>query len=87
MTGTLHLAKEIPMSTPRNQQLAVIRIGKMSHSVPAIPLKESQSTLYRKFPRMSERGLCGQRPKTSSWEKEPRLEKHSVCIEVVVSPL
>ena len=51
MTGTLHLREEIRVPEPRNQQLAIIRIGKTSHSVPPIPLRESKPALYRKFPR------------------------------------
>ena len=56
MTGALHVTEEIHLGTPRNQQLAVIWIGKVSHSVPAIPLRESQADVWRKFPLLSGRG-------------------------------
>ena len=56
MTGALHVTDETHLPTPRDKQLAVIRIGKMSHSVPANPVKERASRIcWEKFPRMDGR--------------------------------
>ena len=45
MTAALHLTEEIHLPTPRDQWLAVIRIGKMSHSRTAIFLRERASPI------------------------------------------
>ena len=47
MTGALHVTDEIHLPAPSNQQSAMIRIGKMSHSVPAIPLRDPASKIHR----------------------------------------
>ena len=62
----------------------MILTGKMSHPVPAILVRESQSDLVRTFPRMGRRDALG---KDGLLKQEPRQEWYDVGVEFVASRL
>ena len=66
------------------RRCCISRIGRIAHSQPAIPLRESQSTLHSGFPR----NTLPKQVRTVSkdellWQKT-RLKQHRACVELVV---